>query len=224
MKILLVEDHFELSHWLARALEAMHLTVETAYTGDEADALLLTQHYGLVILDLNLPKMDGLDVLRRLRSRSTKIPVMILTARAELADKVQGLNLGADDYLMKPFQLEELEARIKAILRRTQGQDDIVLECGDLRFDTIRRQFTMAYQNLPLTPREFSLLEALISKVGQAISKEKLFDQIFSLDDEVNLQAIEIYIHRLRKKLDTASAGRVGIVTLRGIGYYLDAR
>jgi len=224
MRILLVEDHLELSHWLAKALRDARLTVETAYNGADADALLLTQEYALVILDLSLPKMDGLDVLKRMRSRGSKTPVLILTARGGLQDKVQGLNLGADDYLPKPFELEELEARVKALLRRAQGNEAVVLRCGELRFDTVIRQFFYGDNALSLTPREYAVLEALMSKLGQAIPKDKLFDQVFSLDDDANLDAIEIYIHRLRKKLDTISSGKVGIVTLRGIGYLLEAR
>ncbi|MCX7294448.1 response regulator, partial [Janthinobacterium sp.] len=145
MRILLVEDHLELSHWLAKALRDAHLTVETAHNGADADALLHTQEYSLVLLDLTLPKMDGLDVLRRLRARGGtrgKTPVMILTARGGLDEKVQGLNLGADDYMAKPFELAELEARVKALLRRSQGNEALVHTCGALSFDTVTRMFS----------------------------------------------------------------------------------
>ncbi|MDE2430243.1 MAG: response regulator [Burkholderiales bacterium] len=224
MRILLVEDHLELSHWLAKALRDAHLTVETADNGADADALLHTQDYALVILDLTLPKMDGLDVLRRMRARGNKAPVLILTARGGLNDRVQGLNLGADDYLPKPFELAELEARVKALLRRAQGNEAVTLTCGALSFDTVSRQFSYDHQSLSLTPREYAVLEALMSRPGQAVSKDKLFDEVFALDDDANLDAIEIYIHRLRKKLEAVSAGSVVIVTLRGIGYLLEAR
>lgn len=224
MRILLVEDHLELSHWLAKALRDAHLTVETATNGADADALLHTQEYALVILDLTLPKMDGLDVLKRMRARGSKAPVLILTARGGLNDRVQGLNLGADDYLPKPFELAELEARVKALLRRSQGNEAVVLTCGALSFDTVSRQFFYDNASLSLTPREYAVLEALITRPGQAVSKDKLFDEVFALDDDANLDAIEIYIHRLRKKLDVVSAGQVAIVTLRGIGYLLEAR
>ncbi|MBR7783495.1 response regulator [Undibacterium luofuense] len=224
MRILLVEDHQELSHWVARALRDARLTVETAGNGADADALLLTQEYGLVILDLSLPKMDGLEVLKRMRARGSKCPVLILTARGGLQDKVQGLNLGADDYLAKPFELAELEARVKALLRRSQGNEAVVLQCGQLSFDTVLRQFFYDGTALSLTPREYAVLEVLISRPGQAVPKEKLFDQVFALDDDANVDAIEIYIHRLRKKLDAVSQGHVAIVTLRGIGYLLEAR
>ncbi|MFZ6723234.1 response regulator [Undibacterium sp. Ji49W] len=224
MRILLVEDHIELSHWLAKALRDAHLTVETAHNGADADALLHTQEYALVILDLSLPKMDGLEVLKRMRARGNKAPVLILTARGGLNDRVHGLNSGADDYLPKPFELAELEARVKALLRRAQGNEAVTLTCGALSFDTVTRQFHYDAQALSLTPREYAVLEALISRPGQAVSKDKLFDEVFALDDDANLDAIEIYIHRLRKKLDGVSAGKVVIVTLRGIGYLLEAR
>ncbi|MFZ6768850.1 response regulator [Undibacterium sp. Di26W] len=224
MRILLVEDHIELSHWLAKALRDAHLTVETAQNGADADALLHTQEYALVILDLSLPKMDGLEVLKRMRARGSKAPVLILTARGGLNDRVHGLNSGADDYLPKPFELAELEARVKALLRRAQGNEAVTLTCGALSFDTVTRQFHYDSQPLSLTPREYAVLEALISRPGQAVSKDKLFDEVFALDDDANLDAIEIYIHRLRKKLDGVSAGKVVIVTLRGIGYLLEAR
>ena len=224
MRILLVEDHVELSRWLSKALRDARLTVECAMNGADADALLHTQDYALVILDLTLPKMDGLDVLKRLRARGSKTPVLILTARGGLNDRVQGLNLGADDYLAKPFELAELEARVKALLRRTQGNEAVTVSCGALSFDTVSRMFTYGDAALALTPREYAVLEALIMRAGRVVSKDKLFDEVFTLDDEVNLDAIEIYIHRLRKKLERSESGRVAITTLRGLGYLLEAQ
>jgi two-component system response regulator TctD len=227
MRILLVEDHVELSHWVAKALRDAHLTVECAATGADADALLHTQDYALVILDLTLPRMDGLDVLRRLRARGGSrggTPVLILTARGGLEEKVQGLNLGADDYLAKPFELAELEARVKALLRRRSGNEALVHRCGQLGFDTVSRMFSYCGEPLALTPREHAVLEALIARPGRALSKEKLFDEVFALDDDANLDAIELYIHRIRKKLERHPDGRAAIVTLRGIGYLLQER
>ena len=227
MRILLVEDHIELSRWLAKALRDVHLSVECALNGADADALLHTQDYALVILDLTLPKMDGLDVLKRLRARGGargKTPVLILTARGGLNERVQGLNLGADDYLAKPFELAELEARVKALLRRSQGNEAVVHVCASLQFDTVTRMFSYGGAPLALTPREHAVLEALITRVGRAVPKEKLFDEVFKLDDDANLDAIEIYIHRLRKKLEAVSTGAAAITTLRGIGYLLAAK
>jgi two-component system response regulator TctD len=227
MRILLVEDHVELRHWLSKALRDANLTVECAETGADADALLHTQDYGLVILDLTLPKMDGLDVLRRLRARGGargKTPVLILTARGGLEERVQGLNLGADDYMAKPFELAELEARVKALLRRSQGNEAPVHQCGGLSFDTVTRMFTYCSTPLALTPREHAVLETLIARPGRAVSKEKLFDDVFALDDDANLDAIEVVIHRVRKKLDRQPDAGASIATLRGIGYLLQPR
>ncbi|MGZ3181954.1 MAG: response regulator [Telluria sp.] len=227
MRILLVEDHLELSHWVAKALRDARLTVECALNGADADSLLHTQEYALVILDLTLPKMDGLEVLRRLRARGGvkgRTPVLVLTARGELEDRVQGLNLGADDYLAKPFELAELEARVKALLRRALGNEALVYEVGPLRFDTVARTFTFAGVPLGLTPREHAVLEALITRPGRAVSKEKLFDEVFALADDANLDAIELYIHRVRKKLDKLGADAPAITTMRGIGYLLQPR
>lgn len=226
MRILLVEDHVELSHWVSKALRDAHLTVECASTGADADALLHTQDYALVILDLTLPRMDGLDVLRRLRARGgarANTPVLILTARGGLEDKVQGLNLGADDYLAKPFELAELEARVKALLRRRSGNEALVHRCGQLAFDTVSRMFSYCGEPLALTPREHAVLEALIAKPGRALSKEKLFQEVFALSDDANLDAIELYIHRIRKKLERPG-GDAAIVTLRGIGYLMQEK
>jgi len=229
MRILLVEDHVELQHWVSKALRDANLTVECASSGADADALLHTQDYALVILDLTLPKMDGLDVLRRLRARGGargNTPVLILTARGGLEEKVQGLNLGADDYLAKPFELAELEARVKALLRRRfgGGHEAVVQRCGGLSFDTVSRMFHYCGEPLALTPREHAVLEALIARPGRALSKDKLFDEVFALVDDANVDAIELYIHRIRKKLERRPEGNAAIVTLRGIGYLLQER
>ncbi|WP_194722489.1 response regulator [Noviherbaspirillum malthae] len=226
MRILLVEDHAELSRWISKALQDARLTVECAMDGADADALLHTQEYALVILDLTLPRMDGLEVLKRLRARGSKTPVLVLTARGGLSERVQGLNLGADDYLPKPFELAELEARVKALLRRSQGNEAVTLTCGALSFDTVSRMFTYGGAPLALTPREHAVLEVLLTRAGRAVSKEKLFDEVFALDDDASTDAIEIYVHRLRKKLERSDgeAGRVAITTLRGLGYLLEEK
>ena len=229
MRILLVEDHVELQHWVSKALRDAKLTVECASSGADADALLHTQDYALVILDLTLPRMDGLDVLRRLRARGGPrggTPVLILTARGGREEKVQGLNLGADDYLAKPFELVELEARVKALLRRRfgGGNETLVQRCGELSFDTVSRMFHYCGEPLALTPREHAVLEALIARPGRALSKDKLFDEVFALVDDASVDAIELYIHRIRKKLERRPEGNAAIVTLRGIGYLLQER
>jgi two-component system response regulator TctD len=220
MRILLVEDHIELSRWVARALTESNFSVERALNGADADALLTAETYDLVILDLSLAKMDGLDVLKRLRARGSRTPVLIVTARSDVADRVKGLNLGADDYLAKPFELAELEARVKALLRRSQGTEQVHITCGNLTFDTVSRTFEVSGVRLNLTPREHALLEALMTRAGKAVGKEQLFAKIFSLQSDASPDAIEIYVHRVRKKLENSG---VRIATLRGLGYLLEA-
>jgi two-component system response regulator TctD len=221
MKILLVEDNRALSEWLARTLHADKYAVECVYDGTEADELLRTETYDLVILDLALPGLNGRDVLRRLRNRHNPVPVLILTAFDGTRDRIEGLDIGADDYMAKPFEVHELEARMRALLRRANQQKNPILTCGSLIFDSNSREFTLGGTPLALTPREHAVLEVLMMKSGKTVSKKALADSLFSLDEEVSPDAIEIYIHRVRKKLES---GDVVIVTLRGLGYLLKPR
>ncbi len=217
MRLLLVEDHPDIAEWVGKALSQSGYAVDHLERGDHADQALATEAYDLVILDLSLPKMDGLEVLRRLRDRGATVPVLILTARGATEDRVRGLNLGADDYLSKPFELSELEARIKALLRRSSGQTP-TLRIGRLEFDTNTRQVSVAGTALALTPRELAVFEALAARLGKPVSRDTLFEKIFAFDAEVRAEAIEIYVHRLRKKLEGSGAN---ISTLRGLGYAL---
>jgi two-component system response regulator TctD len=219
MRLLLVEDHAELAEWVAKALAQAGYAVDVLARGDHAEHALLTQPYDLVILDLSLPGLDGLEVLRRLRSRDkgAHTPVLVLTARGSIEDRVKGLNLGADDYLPKPFELAELEARIKALLRRS-GNLAPVVRVGRLEFDTVTRMAQVDGRPLALTPRELAVLEVLISKLGRPVARETLFEKVFSFDEEARVEAIEIYVHRLRKKLEGSGAA---VSTLRGLGYLL---
>ena len=222
MRLLLIEDHAELATWVAKILRQTGFAVDVIARGDHAITALHTQNYDLVILDLSLPGMDGLDVLRRLRGmvRTAQLPVLILTARGTPEDRIKGLNLGADDYLPKPFEIAELEARIKALLRRSKNLAPLV-QIGHLRFDTADRVAFVHEKPLPLTSRELAVLEALLSKPDRPVSRETLFDKVFSIDDDVNPEAIELYVHRLRKKLEGSG---VVITTLRGLGYVLSGR
>jgi len=221
MKILLVEDNRALSEWLARTLHADGYTVECSYDGLDADLRLRTEVYDLVILDLALPGLDGRDVLKRLRGRKNAVPVLILTAFDGTQDRVDGLDLGADDYLPKPFEVHELEARLRALLRRANQQQNPILTCGSLALDTNSRTFSITGQPLSLTPREHAVLEMLMMKSGKTVSKRALAESLFSVDEEINPDAIEIYVHRVRRKLDACDAV---IVTLRGLGYLLKVR
>jgi two-component system response regulator TctD len=164
--------------------------------------------------------LDGFAVLARLRERGKTLPVLMLTARGEVKDRVHGLNLGADDYLAKPFELSELEARVKALLRRTVLGGERQQRCGNLHYDLDTRRFTLAQSLLTLTSREQAVLEAMIARPGRVMSKEQLAAQVFGLDEDASNDAIEIYVHRLRKKLE---GGGVRIVTFRGLGYLLEA-
>ncbi|MBL3830578.1 response regulator [Pseudomonas syringae pv. theae] len=210
MRVLLVEDHLQLAESVAQALKSAGLTVDVLHDGVAADLALSSEEYAVAILDVGLPRMDGFEVLARLRARSKNLPVLMLTARSDVKDRVHGLNLGADDYLAKPFELSELEARVKALLRRSV-----------LAYDLDTRRFTLSDELLTLTSREQAVLEALIARPGRVMSKEQLAAQVFGLDEEASPDAIEIYVHRLRKKLDGHS---VGIVTFRGLGYLLESR
>ncbi|MBL0140865.1 MAG: response regulator [Betaproteobacteria bacterium] len=219
MRILLVEDHVELSRWIGRALEKSHYTVERSLNGADADARLCTEHYDLVILDLSLARMDGLEVLRRMRTRGSRTPVLIVTARSEVSDRVRGLDLGADDYLAKPFEIGELEARIRALLRRTQAGGELRPSCAGLVLDSASRAFELDGKLLSLTPREHAVLESLLLRVGKVVAKDQLHQRLFPLESGASPDAIEVYVHRLRRKL---AGARVRIVTLRGLGYLLE--
>jgi DNA-binding response OmpR family regulator len=219
MRLLLVEDDASLADAVLAALRETGHAVDHLADGELADWVLKTQDYDLVLLDLTLPRQDGLQVLRRLRDRRSKIPVLVLTARDALKDRVGGLDMGADDYLTKPFALAELEARVRALLRRSQNQTDSIIHHGDLNFDTVARCLTLAGQAVELPRRELCLLEILLGHRGQVVGKEQIAEHLFSFDDEAGLNAIEIYIHRLRKRL-----GPAGLVirTVRGMGYLLE--
>ncbi|SEA93549.1 response regulator [Paraburkholderia sartisoli] len=221
MRVLLVEDNPILSRSLTDALTGARLTVDCMYDGEAADHVLRTQDYALVILDLGLPRLDGLEVLRRLRARRNLVPVLILTAHGSVEDRVKGLDLGADDYLAKPFELTELEARARALIRRSHGHEPLRAQCGPLAYDSVDRGFSIDGEPLALTPRERAVLEVLILRNGRAINKETLSQKIFGLDESVNADAIEIYVYRLRRKLEHHA---VAIVTLRGLGYLLEAK
>lgn len=217
MRLLLVEDQEELAEWLAKALRQGGHAVDVMGRGDHADHALATQPYDLVILDLSLPGLDGLEVLKRLRARGGDLPVLILTARGSTDERVIGLNLGADDYLVKPFELSELEARVKALLRRGQGRSP-VLRVGRLEFDSSSRLVMLDGRPLPLTPRELAVLEALMARLGRPVARELLFEKVFDMDADARPEAIESYVSRLRKKLEGSD---VSITTLRGLGYLL---
>jgi two-component system response regulator TctD len=218
MRILLVEDNKVLADWLRRTLRKEQYTVDWIDNGADADFVLRSETYSLVILDLALPKLDGKEVLKRLRARNDNTPVLILTANNTIQSRVSELDHGADDYMAKPFEVEELEARIRVLLRRSSRLANPLLVCGDLQYDTNTREFKLAQTSLSLTPRERAVLEVLMTRAGTTVSKQALAQSLFSMDEEVSADAIEIYVHRLRRKLEKSVAK---IVTLRGLGYLL---
>ena len=219
MRILIAEDDAILADGLACSLRHSGYVVDCVSTGSEADAAAAVGEYDLVILDLGLPKLSGFDVLKRLRGRLSKVPVLILTALDGVSDRVRGLDLGADDYLAKPFALRELEARVRALTRRGQAGTFSLLRHGDLTYDQTGRVAELNGKLLDLSAREIGLLEVLLRRAGRMVSKEQLVENLCEWGEEVSTNAIEVYIHRLRKKLES---GGVRIVTVRGIGYCLE--
>lgn len=218
MRLLLAEDNRELAHWLEKALVQGGFAVDCVADGRAADHLLQSEQYALAVLDIGMPGYDGLEVVQRLRKRGQTLPVLLLTARSAVADRVKGLNAGADDYLPKPFELEELDARLRALLRRSEGQVHEVQQLGELAYCD-EGYFLLCGQMLSLTPRELALLKVLMFRRTRPVSRQQLFEQVFSLSDDVSPESIELYIHRLRKKLQ---ASNVRITTLRGLGYLLE--
>jgi len=220
MRVLLVEDNVVLNEIIQRALESSGLQVDRVFDGISADLALKSSDYVLAVIDVGLPRLDGFALLSRLRARHQQLPVLMLTARSDVHDRVRGLNLGADDYLAKPFELSELEARVNALLRRSLTAGSHYQCCGELHYEIHQRRFSLGGAALTLTAREQAVLESLIARPGRMLSKQQLATQIFSLDHDTRPQAIEIYIHRLRKKLKGSG---VHIVTFRGLGYLLEA-
>ena len=219
MKVLVVEDDAVLSAALVRALGQAAYAVDAVANGEAANAALATAEYDLVVLDLGLPGLDGLEVLKRLRDRRSRVPVLILTARDTLDERVQGLDLGADDYMTKPFDLPEFEARVRALVRRGQYNAGSDLTHGRLRLDTTARRLFHDGIPLEMSAREFALTELLLARQGRVVSKEQIIDQMFGFGDDVGTNAIEVYVHRVRRKLEPYG---VAIRTVRGMGYLLD--
>jgi two-component system OmpR family response regulator len=218
MRILLAEDDRIIADGLCRSLRQGGYAIDCTYNGIDADTALLTNTYDLLILDLGLPRLPGLDVLRRLRARQSGTPVLILTALDGIDDRVKGLDLGADDYMAKPFELAELEARVRALSRRSSGTSRMI-QCGSLAFDQTDRCALVNGEMLDLSARELGLLEIFLSRAKRLVSKDQLVDHLCGWGEEVSHNAIEVYVHRLRKKLESTG---VNIITVRGLGYYLE--
>ena len=214
MRLLLVEDDAMIGDTVLQVLRAEHYAVDWVRDGVMADGALKSEQYDLVLLDLGLPKRDGLDVLRALRSRRAHVPVLIATARDAVGDRIAGLDAGADDYVVKPYDIDELLARIRALLRRSAGRGEPVFAHKGVSLNPATREATVQGQPVSLSAREWAVLEALIARPGALLSRAQLEEKLFSWKDDVSSNAVEVYVHGLRKKL-----GNDFIQTVRGLGY-----
>ena len=219
MRVLIAEDDQVLADGLLRSLRASGFAADHVASGSEADAALASHEFDLLILDLGLPKMHGLEVLRKLRARGSAVPVLILTAADSVEQRVKSLDLGADDFMAKPFSLQELEARARALMRRGLGTAGNVLKHGPLSFDASGRVCYINDHLIDLSARELSLLEVLLQRAGRLVSKDQLVERLCEWGEEVSNNAIEVYVHRLRKKIEQ---GPIRIATVRGLGYCLE--
>ncbi len=220
MRFLLVEDDRDLANGLINTLAQSHYKADVAHSGKAALAACAAKKYALIILDLGLPDEDGIVVLRRLRANGLTAPVLILTARDDLKDRIEGLDAGGDDYLTKPFEFGELEARIRALLRRSNSLQEMRI-FGGLEFDPRARLATVKGLEIDLTAREVAVLELLLQRPGRVVSKQAMVEHLYSWEREANPSVVEVFVSRLRRKLDEAGAG-IGIRALRGLGYRLE--
>ena len=214
MRLLLVEDDPMIGEAVQALLRAQAYATDWVTDGSAADAALRSQIYDLVLLDLGLPELDGLQVLRQLRARKNTTPVLIATARDAVKDRIAGLDAGADDYVVKPYDMDELLARLRALQRRAAGRSSSVYEHADVTLDPVARLATVLGQDVTLTAREWAVLDALLARPGTTLSRQQLEDKLYGWGDEVSSNAVEVYIHGLRKKLGSSL-----ILNLRGLGY-----
>lgn len=220
MRLLLIEDDTQLAGAITRGLEKAGFATDTVGSVEDGGAAVETTRFDTIILDLGLPDGDGLDILKSMRDRGDATPILVLTARDGLQDRVTGLNAGADDYLLKPFEMEELVARIKALLRRPGGALGMTLTAGNVSFDTIAREVVIDGETANFTHRELGVLELLMRRIGHVVPKSVIEEAIYSFDKEVSSNSVEVAIHRVRKKLDKCGAD-VAVHTVRGVGYLL---
>lgn len=220
MRLLLVEDSQRLAETTKEGLEKESFTVDWFDTAGESEAAIETVSYDAIVLDLGLPDGDGLDLLKQLRSRGSSTPVLILTARDGVEDRVKGLDGGADDYLLKPFAMEELIARIRALLRRPGGALGLTLTAGNVSFDTAAREVLVDDKTISVSRREMGVLEQLMRRNGRVVPKDVLEDKLYGFGEEVTSNSVEVHISRLRKRLAKAKAD-ISVHTLRGVGYLL---
>lgn len=218
MKVLVIEDEKKISSLVRKGLEAVGFVVDTSQSGDEGYSLATTRPYDVLILDIMLPGRDGLSILRNLRERKIAMPIILLTARSELNERLEGLNLGADDYLTKPFFIEELIARIHAVTRRASGAVQSILSVSDLSMNLLTREVKRGATKIELTPREFALLEHLMRAPGRVLTRVQICEQVWDYNFDPGTNLVDVYVQRLRKKIDGASPLKL-IETIRGVGY-----
>ncbi len=218
--MLVIEDEKKIASFVRKGLEAEGFVVEVAHHGDEGYALATSRPYDALVLDIMLPGRDGLSILRNLRERKVPLPVILLTARSELNERLEGLNFGADDYLTKPFYIEELIARVRAVTRRATGATQGILTAGDLSMNLLTREVKRAGAAIELTPREFTLLEHLTRSPGRILTRAQICEQVWGYDFDPGTNLVDVYIQRLRKKVDADAPVKL-IETIRGAGYRL---
>jgi two-component system, OmpR family, response regulator len=218
MKILVVEDERKIATFVQRGLKDSGFVVDVVHRGDEALEIILEQAFDAVVLDIMLPGRDGLSILRVLRERDNSVPVLILTARGEISEKVEGLNLGADDYLAKPFSIDELVARLRALIRRNSGESLIRYRVDDLSLDLATRAVRRGSRRIELTAREFSVLECLMRNPARVFTRTQLCQQVWEYHFEPETNLVDVYIQRLRRKVDDGEPLKL-IQTVRGVGY-----
>ncbi len=222
VKVLVIEDERKIASFLRKGLEAQGFVVDHVANGDEGYALATTQPYDAAVLDIMLPGRDGLSILRNLRERKISLPVILLTARSELNERLEGLNLGADDYLTKPFHIEELIARLHAVTRRAAGASQSILAVADLKMNLLTRDVTRNGTAIELTAREFSLLEHLMRSPGRVLTRVEICERVWDYNFDPGTNLVEVYIQRVRKKVDGDFAVKL-IETIRGVGYRIRA-
>jgi DNA-binding response OmpR family regulator len=220
MRVLVVEDDKPVASFIKKGLESEHYAVDLAWDGEDAQSLVGNASFDLVILDLVLPKVDGLEVLKHIRAQQTSLPVLILSGRARVEDRVKGLDLGADDYMTKPFSFAELSARVRALLRRSPISTGVVLHVEDLELDRVERVVRRAGQRIDLTPREFALLEYLMRNAGRCVTRAMIVEHVWNFSFDTMTNVVDVYINYLRKKVDQSSENKL-IHTVRTVGYRL---
>ena len=220
MRILIAEDDAALAGFVRKGLEAEHYAIDVSADGEQARALASELDYDLIVLDLNLPRLDGVAILKKVRSKKPNVPILILTARGKVEDRVQCLDTGADDYLVKPFSFSELSARIRALLRRSRLPSESVLTVEDLKLDRVERRVTRGSRAIDLTSKEFALLEYLMRNAGRRVTRAMIIEHVWNLSFDSSTNLVDVYINYLRRKVDDGAPQKL-IHTIRGVAYEL---